>query len=235
MAILRDQRREQTRRRLYEAALEVFRRDEVASCRIDDIAIAAGVSRGSFYFHYPTKEHVLIEHMRETEVQICSAIAALPASAPLTQVLDTVAGALAAIWQPDPRLLPDVAAVGLRYAATALTDAESGKLRQTLAERFAAAAQRSELSTLLPAEILSDLYLGNTLAGLLAWYGHQETPLKTVLQSTNILFFGGVQVGTSASPQPAPRSQAKAKAKAKENPAPRAELKSKPAPRSARR
>jgi len=231
MAILRDQRREQTRRRLYEAALEVFRRDEVASCRIDDIAIAAGVSRGSFYFHYPTKEHVLIEHMRETEVQICSAIAALPASAPLTQVLDTVAGALAAIWQPDPRLLPDVAAVGLRYAATALTDAESGKLRQTLAERFAAAAQRSELSTLLPAEILSDLYLGNTLAGLLAWYGHQETPLKTVLQSTNILFFGGVQVGTSASPQPAPRSQAKAK----EKPAPRAELKSKPAPRSAHR
>ena len=39
MTLLRDQRREQTRRRLYEAALEVFRRDEVASCRIDDIAI----------------------------------------------------------------------------------------------------------------------------------------------------------------------------------------------------
>lgn len=231
MAILRDQRREQTRRRLYEAALEVFRRDEVASCRIDDIAIAAGVSRGSFYFHYPTKEHVLIEHMRETEVQICSAVEALPESAPLTQVLDTVATALAAIWQPDPRLLPDVAAVGLRFAASALTDAESGRLRQTLAERFATAAQRSELSTLLPPAILSDLYLGNTLAGLLAWYGHQQTPLKVVLQSTNILFFGGVQVGASSvpgarrspelGPQPAPSIKTKAKAKAKAKPAPR--------------
>lgn len=197
MTALRDSRREQTRRRLYEAALAIFRRDEVATCRIDDIAIAAGVSRGSFYFHYPTKEHVLIEYMRETELQICRAVDLLPATAPLTQVLDTVGTALAQIWQPDPRLLPDVAAVGLRYAATALTDSESGRLRKTLADRFAAAAQRGELSTLLPPEILSDLYLGNTLAGLLAWYGHQETPLKTVLQSTNILFFGGVQVGTA--------------------------------------
>lgn len=207
MTALRDSRREQTRRRLYEAALAIFRRDEVATCRIDDIAIAAGVSRGSFYFHYPTKEHVLIEYMRETELQICRAVDLLPATAPLTQVLDTVGTALAQIWQPDPRLLPDVAAVGLRYAATALTDSESGRLRKTLADRFAAAAQRGELSTLLPPEILSDLYLGNTLAGLLAWYGHQETPLKTVLQSTNILFFGGVQVGTTprqpAAPAPA--------------------------------
>ena len=241
MTLLRDQRREQTRRRLYEAALEVFRRDEVASCRIDDIAIAAGVSRGSFYFHYPTKEHVLIEHMRETEVQICSAISALPASAPLTQVLETVATALAAIWQPDPRLLPDVAAVGMRYAASALTDAESGRLRQTLAERFAAAAQRSELSTLLPAEILSDLYLGNTLAGLLAWYGHQETPLKTVLQSTNILFFGGVQVGTSGSPMPklsktsVPRPKVKKAPVPKVKKAPVSKLKATPASRGKRK
>jgi len=81
-----------------------------------------------------------------------------------------------------------------------LTDSESGSLRQILAERFAAAAQRKELSTLLPSEILSDLYLGNMLAGLLAWYGHQETPLKIVLQSTIILFFGGVTSGADQPP-----------------------------------
>jgi AcrR family transcriptional regulator len=212
MAVLREQRKDETRRRLYEAAIEIFRRDGVATCRIDDIAIAAGVSRGSFYFHYPTKEHVLIEYMRETEIQITAAIDALPADQPLPEVLDTVSTVLATIWQPDPRLLPDVAAVGMRFTATALTDSESGSLRQTLAERFAAAAQRQELSTLLPAEILSDLYLGNMLAGLLAWYGHQETPLKVVLQSTIILFFGGVAVGmnkpaVSTPPAPKPRAR----------------------------
>ena len=230
MTALRDTRREQTRRRLYEAALVVFRRDGVAACRIDDIAIAAGVSRGSFYFHYPTKEHVLIEYMRETELQICSAVKLLPETAPLTQVLDTVCTALSQIWQPDPYLLPDIAAEGMRFAATALTDAESGRLREMMAERFASAARRNELSTLLPPEILSDLYLGNTLAGLLAWYGHQETPLKTVLQSTNILFFGGVQVGTTPH-QPPPAAPGK---KPKTAPQRKATVRSKK-PRSAGR
>lgn len=212
MAVLREQRKDETRRRLYEAALEIFRRDGVAACRIDDIASAAGVSRGSFYFHYPTKEHVLIEHMRETEIQITTAIEPLPESTPLCTVLDAVSTELAAIWQPDPRILPDVVAVALRFTATTLTDAESGTLRQTLGQRFTAAARRNELSSLLPPEILSDLYLGNMLAGLLAWYGHQETSLKVVLQSTNILFFGGVTVGMeqpvvvtpSAEPPPPP-------------------------------
>lgn len=200
MSVLREQRREETRRRLYEAALEVFRREDVATCRIDDIARAAGVSRGSFYFHYPTKEDVLLDYMRETEIQITTAVDALPESAPLVEVLATVSTALASIWEHDPRLLPEVVAVGLRFTATALTDPESGKLRNTMAERFAAAARRGELSTLLPAEILSDIYLGHTVAGLLAWYGHQETSLQIVLQSTNLLFFGGVQVNLVIKP-----------------------------------
>lgn len=204
MSDLREQRREETRRRIYEAALEVFRREDVATCRIDDIARAAGVSRGSFYFHYPTKEDVLLDYMRETEIQITTAVDALPESAPLSEVLETVGKALTAIWEHDPRLLPEVVAVGLRFTATALTDPESGKLRNTMAGRFATAAGRGELSTLLPPEILSDIYLGHTVAGLLAWYGHQETPMQIVLQSTNLLFFGGVQVDLPLKPAQKP-------------------------------
>ena len=56
----RDRQREETRRRIYLAALDVFRRTGVAPAHIDDIAGAAGVSRASFYFHFPTKEHVLV-------------------------------------------------------------------------------------------------------------------------------------------------------------------------------
>src|SRR5205085_7825923 len=59
----RDLQREETRHKLYEAALEVFRRDGVAAARIDDITRAVGTSRGTFYFHFPTKEHVLVERM----------------------------------------------------------------------------------------------------------------------------------------------------------------------------
>jgi AcrR family transcriptional regulator len=214
MSFLREQRREETRRRLYEAALAHFHHDGVANCRIDDIARSAGVSRASFYFHYPTKDDVLLEYMRETELVITSAVDALPKDAPLCTVLETMSAALAGVWQPDPRLLPDVVAVGLRFTATVLTDPSSGRLRQTMAARFAAAAERGELTTVLPTGTLSDLYLGHTVAGMLAWYGHQETPLNVVLHSMNILFFGGVQPGvTKAAVKKRPSVRGKTAAK----------------------
>ena len=193
MSALRDQRREETRRRLYEAALDAFRREDFATCRIDDIARAAGVSRGSFYFHYPTKDDVLLEYMHETEFVIADAVDALPPDASICDLLDTFCAAFAKIWQDDARLLPEVVAVGLRFTANAVTDNQAGRLRHMLAQRFLAAAERGELTSLLPPQILSDLYLGHTVAGLLAWYGHQETPLEIVLQSTTKLFFHGAQ------------------------------------------
>ncbi|MCZ7686634.1 MAG: TetR/AcrR family transcriptional regulator [Sandaracinaceae bacterium] len=135
----REEQRERTRRRLYECALEVFRRDGVVACRIDDIATAAGVSRGSFYFHFPTKEHVLLERMRETEDVICDALDALGPDASVTAVLGVLNEQLAAVWEPDPQLLPDVTGAALRLAATTMEDREATRLRRVLAERFRAA------------------------------------------------------------------------------------------------
>ena len=87
VAIVRDRQREETRRRLYVAALQVFRRDGVGNCRIDDIAKIAEVSRAAFYFHFPTKDDVLIELLRESEKPISEAIAALKNDTPVDKVL----------------------------------------------------------------------------------------------------------------------------------------------------
>lgn len=195
---VRDIRRLQTRQRVYEAAIAIFHRDGVLDCRIDDIARAAGVSRGTFYFHFPTKDDVLIARMRETENDIVAAIEALPESAPIAKVLNTSAAALASAWEPNPTLLIDVAAAALRLTATAPFDQNSVTLRLTLSARFCAAQARGELAPLLPAEILSDIYLGNALGGMLAWYGSAIRPvsggptLKTVLESVALLFLHGV-------------------------------------------
>lgn len=189
----RDEQRERTRRRLYECALEVFRRDGVASCRIDDIASAAGVSRGSFYFHFPTKEHVLLERMRETEGVICDAIDALPPGASLTAVLATLNEQLAAIWEPDPQLLPDVTGAALRLVATTMEDRESTRLRRVLASRFAAAVERREVEARVPAEMLGDLYLGHMLAALLAWHGNRSLALRATLDAATDLFWNGAR------------------------------------------
>ncbi|RAV18331.1 TetR/AcrR family transcriptional regulator [Mycolicibacterium sp. GF69] len=58
----------QTRERLLGAAIGEFKRGGIAAADIGAIVSAAGVAHGTFFFHFPTKEHVLLElEMREQE------------------------------------------------------------------------------------------------------------------------------------------------------------------------
>ncbi len=50
------QRTAATRRALLEAARRIFARDGFEACRIEDIAAAAGHTRGAFYAHFRAKE-----------------------------------------------------------------------------------------------------------------------------------------------------------------------------------
>jgi AcrR family transcriptional regulator len=198
MSTTRDEQRRQTRRRIYECALAVFRRDGVVACRTEDIAKAAGISRGSFYFHFPTKEHVLLERMRETEDEIRAVIDQLPPEAGIDRVLACLNQELARIWEHDASLLPEVAGAALRFTAAAMSDQEATPLRAVLAERFRIAGERGEIVARLPPQILGDFYLGNTLGGLLAWYGNPILPLRSVLDAVTELFWNGARASRAS-------------------------------------
>jgi AcrR family transcriptional regulator len=57
----RERQLDSMRARLFQAALSEFQRVGFARASVSRIARAAGASRASFYFHFPTKEHVLLE------------------------------------------------------------------------------------------------------------------------------------------------------------------------------
>jgi AcrR family transcriptional regulator len=57
----------QTRERLFGAAIAEFKRQGMAASDTTAIASAAGVAHGTFFFHFPTKEHVLLELERREE------------------------------------------------------------------------------------------------------------------------------------------------------------------------
>lgn len=61
-----------TRARLLEAGKVVFERDGFLQARISDIAAEAGVSHGSFYHYFDTKEAVFREIAEEVEVRLVS-------------------------------------------------------------------------------------------------------------------------------------------------------------------
>jgi AcrR family transcriptional regulator len=66
----RETKRLQTRERLMGAAIAEFKRSGLAAADVDAIVAAAGVAHGTFFFHFPTKEHVLLELERREEERI---------------------------------------------------------------------------------------------------------------------------------------------------------------------
>ena len=66
----REAQRIETRERVFNAAVREFERNGVADTDVNAVVVGAGVARGTFYFHFPTKEHVLAELTRREETKI---------------------------------------------------------------------------------------------------------------------------------------------------------------------
>lgn len=93
----RQAKRLQTRERLMGAAVAEFKRAGVAAADVGAIVSAAGVAHGTFFFHFPTKEHVLLELERREEERISKRFAryvnsASSLDAKLTETIRLVRG-----------------------------------------------------------------------------------------------------------------------------------------------
>jgi AcrR family transcriptional regulator len=66
----REAQRRRTRARVLDAAIEEFQRSGAGAADINAIVESAGVSRSTFYFHFPTKDHVLLELIRRDESRL---------------------------------------------------------------------------------------------------------------------------------------------------------------------
>src|SRR5687767_7392883 len=61
---LRAERADETRKRLFRAAAELFAARGYHETTVDDIARKAGVAKGTFFVHFPTKDAVIVELVR---------------------------------------------------------------------------------------------------------------------------------------------------------------------------
>ena len=93
----REQRRLQTRERILGAAIAEFASSGMAHADVDAIVAAAGVAHGTFFFHFASKEHVLLELEQREEARMAADFARIlhgPHSLPgaLTQLVELVSG-----------------------------------------------------------------------------------------------------------------------------------------------
>ncbi|CAM3021022.1 TetR/AcrR family transcriptional regulator [Mycobacterium intermedium] len=138
----RESQRLQTRARIFDAAVAEIGRRGLAGADVAAIVTAAGVARGTFYFHFPTKEHVLVEleHVEETQM-VARLQAKVGKSTDLRSVLTMVVRqVLAAERKLGPVVFRDMLA--LHFSPTRPVEDELGG--HPLAEFVIAAITRAQ-------------------------------------------------------------------------------------------
>lgn len=84
---LRRKQKEETRRRLLEAAAECFSESGFGGCSVNQIVKRAGVSQGSLYVHFTDKQALILALMEDEYREAIDAFESLGAEASLDDVL----------------------------------------------------------------------------------------------------------------------------------------------------
>jgi len=143
----RERQRLLTHQRIVAAAIAEFERFGVSHSRVEHICRAAGVSRPTFYAHFPSKEDVVLELQRGAANAIAGAILSrLAEAATLAEVIDSlVDGLFGAAGRVSHRLRREILALDVRERRRA--DWEGTPLFEALKGRIDAARRRGEIDT----------------------------------------------------------------------------------------
>src|SRR3982750_776017 len=96
--LFRRRRKEARPAELLEAALTLFVEKGFAATRSEEVAKAAGVSKGTLYLYFPSKEELLkavIQHFLGTEIETGVQEAAAAAEGPVAEIMEQL---LATWW-----------------------------------------------------------------------------------------------------------------------------------------
>jgi len=127
---------------LFDAAVTEIGRSGLAGADVSTIAAAAGVARGTFYFHFPTKEHVVVEAERDEETKIVARLGTKKSEPTdlLSMLSLLVREVLAAERRLGPMLFRDM--LGLHFSSTRPVEDELSE--HPLAEFVVAAIARAQ-------------------------------------------------------------------------------------------
>lgn len=155
-----------THSRIYDIALALFQELGFDKVNVGQIAAGAGVSVPTFYAHYPSKEHVVLQ--LPTPEEMTALLATQPAHLPVPERIRRAALELFATWTPEDR-----EAHLARWRVIATTPSlrlRAAEFERTTAGIVAEALPATPGVELSPAErIVVYAHLAAYTAGLLAW------------------------------------------------------------------
>jgi TetR/AcrR family transcriptional regulator, cholesterol catabolism regulator len=175
----RARRRQQTRERIVDAAVELFVSQGYDTTTVDQIAAAADVARGTFFNHFPSKEdltHAWIERRRE---ELRDRVATMTAPDATTRLLDGLK-AVAALYDADDTTRRVMVRTWIRCGGPfGPAHGQTAEFIRALLDEGKNTGQvRDDLDTLIAGLVLQDVFLG----ALCRWAATETDSLKQHLQ-----------------------------------------------------
>lgn len=166
MTGLRDAKKAQVRQALYEAALTQFRTSGYEDASIADICKAAGVAKGTFFNHFPTKAHILAAWY-EAAMRNADLKSASDQAQSLPQALLIMAENAVEFARSEPVLWRAKHAYAPQSDDIQRSERDIDRRVQAQASALIKAAQaRGEIRSGIEADALSALYI-STLTGVI--------------------------------------------------------------------
>lgn len=191
----REQQRAATAQRLYEAALNLFAAQGYDATTVEAIAGAAGVAKGTFFVHFPSKEAVL-GHLGRLQIERLDA--ALVASddlarMPIREQLRFVYRTLARGVDAQPDLARKLTLVLLRGEQAFDGELLSMDVLDRALQGLAAAAQaRGELRTDVSAAEVAALVRGMYFLAIFDWVRRAGEPFAPLAERYLDLLLDGL-------------------------------------------
>jgi AcrR family transcriptional regulator len=156
----------ETHKRIYDAALRLFREHGFDQVNVGQIVAESGISTPTFYSHYQSKEHLIMQV--PTAAEMNALLATQPADLPVAERIRRAAPMWFAQWTPEYR--EEQLARWQIIAQTPSLRTRAAEFERTTAGLVADALPAEPGEALRPADqIIVNAYLAAYTAGLLAW------------------------------------------------------------------
>jgi AcrR family transcriptional regulator len=162
----RGRRWEETHQRIYATAISLFEEHGFEQVHVGQIAAGAGVSVPTFYAHYPSKEHLVMQ--LPTAEEMNALLAGQPADLPVAERIRQAMPQWFASW--DPEFREGQLARWKVIAQTPVLRTRAAEFERATAGMIADALPGRPGASLRPADkVVVNAYLAAFTLGMLAW------------------------------------------------------------------
>ena len=162
----RARRWEDTHQRIYATAMRLFQEHGFEQVNVGQIASGAGISVPTFYAHYPSKEHLVMQ--LPTAEEMTALLADQPVELPVAERIRRAAPLWFAQWTPEfreaqlARWRVIASTPALRTRAAEFERATAGMVADALPGKAGASIRPAD-------QVVVNAYLAAFTLGLLAW------------------------------------------------------------------